>query len=335
MAGFPYLPLYWRDWLTGRATVLMTPEQKGAFVDLLCHAWESDPPCTLPDDDAALAKLSGLGSRWRRVGGPVRACFKPAGNGLIRNEKLWEVYCDLLARSERRRTAGAKGNAVRWGSQSDSQSDRNAIANPSPSVAVAVTEKEKPPLVPPSAAIAASKPKGKVASKGTRLPPGWEPNPTHRKLAVESGVDLNAELEKFRDHHTAKGTVFKDWDAGFRTWLRNAKEFKRTPKFTGTEAATARDRERRDEPTVQRVASATETMARISGEALVLDRERQNRERVEAWCKANPEPAAALWADVRQEIGDNPMLRTAKLAERAAEAEMRRRVLNLLDSEAA
>jgi len=33
-------------------------------------------------------------------------------------------------------------------------------------------------------------------------------------------------LEAFRDYHTSKGSTFKDWDAAFRTWIRNAARFK-------------------------------------------------------------------------------------------------------------
>lgn len=44
-------------------------------------------------------------------------------------------------------------------------------------------------------------------------------------MAAQSGIDLQAELANFLDHHTARGTVFKDWQAAFRTWLRNAVKF--------------------------------------------------------------------------------------------------------------
>ena len=36
------------------------------------------------------------------------------------------------------------------------------------------------------------------------------------------GLDLDSELEAFIDHHLSKGSSFKDWDAAFRTWCRNA-----------------------------------------------------------------------------------------------------------------
>ena len=41
------------------------------------------------------------------------------------------------------------------------------------------------------------------------------------------GIDVEAELAKFADHHAAKGSVFADWHAAWRNWMRNAKEWAR------------------------------------------------------------------------------------------------------------
>lgn len=44
-----------------------------------------------------------------------------------------------------------------------------------------------------------------------------------QKLAEKHPLlDIRAEVEAFNDHHRAKGSTFKDWDAAFRTWCRNA-----------------------------------------------------------------------------------------------------------------
>ncbi|MFD1839123.1 helix-turn-helix domain-containing protein [Paracidovorax cattleyae] len=71
-----------------------------------------------------------------------------------------------------------------------------------------------------SAAAAPAKP-----SRGSTLPTGFEPDQTAADMAARSGIDLQAELANFLDHHTARGTIFKDWQAAFRTWLRNAVRF--------------------------------------------------------------------------------------------------------------
>lgn len=46
--------------------------------------------------------------------------------------------------------------------------------------------------------------------------------------------DPLSEVEKFRDFHIARGSLMADWEAAFRTWLRNAKAFsQRRGKPTG------------------------------------------------------------------------------------------------------
>lgn len=65
---------------------------------------------------------------------------------------------------------------------------------------------------------------GKTKRKSC-IPDGWQPRPLERSKAVASGLDCDAEAEHFRDHHKAKGEPMADWDAAFRTWLKNAVRF--------------------------------------------------------------------------------------------------------------
>ena len=74
--------------------------------------------------------------------------------------------------------------------------------------------------------VGADAPKpAKPASRATILPDDFQPNETVRQMAAELGLSLQAELAAFCDHHTAKGTTFRDWQAALRTWLRNASKF--------------------------------------------------------------------------------------------------------------
>ena len=72
-------------------------------------------------------------------------------------------------------------------------------------------------------------------SRGTRLPPDWKPK-------AEDGED-ERELAKFRDYWTAvsgqKG-VKRDWDATWRNWLRNAKDWSGASKPKDTAPETYR-----------------------------------------------------------------------------------------------
>lgn len=56
--------------------------------------------------------------------------------------------------------------------------------------------------------------------RSRRVPAEWQPTDEHRELATKSGVNLDAEVVKFRDWEFAQPK--SDWHATFRNWLRNA-----------------------------------------------------------------------------------------------------------------
>lgn len=85
---------------------------------------------------------------------------------------------------------------------------------------------------------AAAKRSTPKATSKLSLPPAWMPSQTHAAKATKSGLDLEAEAEKFKHHHLARDTRFASWDHAFHTWLSNAVEFRRngTPgRATSTE----------------------------------------------------------------------------------------------------
>ena len=69
--------------------------------------------------------------------------------------------------------------------------------------------------------------------KKHRLPVDWEPMPfkagSMAALTVirwEPGR-MERELSKFRDHHTAAGSRFEDWQAAWSKWVNNSEDFQR------------------------------------------------------------------------------------------------------------
>lgn len=73
---------------------------------------------------------------------------------------------------------------------------------------------------------------GKTRKRATQLPPEFYPNETGVSYAEERRVNLAIELQSFRNHHQAKGTTFKDWQAAWRTWCDKAVEFGRAGQKT-------------------------------------------------------------------------------------------------------
>lgn len=78
------------------------------------------------------------------------------------------------------------------------------------------------PTSDPDLDLSAGKPAAKPKSRKARLPSDWSPSEAHRAKALDLGVDLAFESEKFRNHHASRGTTFADPDAAFRNWLLNA-----------------------------------------------------------------------------------------------------------------
>lgn len=134
----------------------------------------------------------------------------------------------------------------------------------------------------PAAAVATTKTK---TSRACVLPENFEPNETCLAIADELGLSVGAEKAAFADHHTANGSTFKDWQAAFRTWLRNAAKFARRDQ-RGLSSRTAsgetayqrsmRERMREAAPEIARKApsaqqDATEFFRTIDAPSRVID----------------------------------------------------------------
>jgi hypothetical protein len=137
------------------------------------------------------------------------------------------VEAERAAASERMRTrraqrklgkrdASAQVSDLRSPEQSrafgrSSEEVRDVFADPDP------TRPDPTPV--PLTTTSASAP---AKRRKQRLPDDFTPNPQHAQYAAENGIDGPMQLVKFRDYHQAKGTTMIDWDAAFRTWLRNS-----------------------------------------------------------------------------------------------------------------
>lgn len=109
---FPWLPVY-RTELQSLAALLGN-ELLGAFMRLRAYAWHQDPRCTLPDDDAVLARVSGLGASWGANSTTIRELLKPVADGRLRDMELTAQYVAQAVKSDisqARKYAGRTGGA--------------------------------------------------------------------------------------------------------------------------------------------------------------------------------------------------------------------------------
>lgn len=119
--------------------------------------------------------------------------------------------------------------------QTDINTDVNQIGGERAQAPAPTPAPAPAPVLPPAAPVVATAlvttpapqpeaPKAKAARK-TSYPADFEPNATAESMAHELRVSIEAELASFADHHRAKGSTMLDWQAAFRTWLRNAAKF--------------------------------------------------------------------------------------------------------------
>lgn len=125
---------------------------------------------------------------------------------------------DIIARQERLREAGRRGGLAK--------AKQNAKRNPSKMLSKGssknVADKDKDKDIKEKIYKKESEPlPAKTRKRAVPLPADWKPNPTHARIALERGIDLEAQAEKFRDYARAHGKAYRDWDAGFRNWLRS------------------------------------------------------------------------------------------------------------------
>ena len=83
MSKSPAFQFYPKDWFGSENVRLMTPAERGGYIELLGHAWLNED-CSLPDDDKKLAILSGLGEQWFNGSSElIRSCFKKKGKRIV------------------------------------------------------------------------------------------------------------------------------------------------------------------------------------------------------------------------------------------------------------
>lgn len=147
------MPLFVGDWLTGTATFAMTNRQRGAFMQLLCHAWKQQ--ASLPNEPKLLAKYADEDHDWLTSdeGQAVLAQFPVGTDGRRRNAKQAETFERATTLREERAESARKAAEKRWGRggsdgpgaeppDSDGSADALRPVSPSPSASSSPSPKK-------------------------------------------------------------------------------------------------------------------------------------------------------------------------------------------------
>jgi hypothetical protein len=67
----------------------------------------------------------------------------------------------------------------------------------------------------------------RAKKRRSQLPATWTPTDEHRYRAKTAGIDIEAEVARFRYYHEAKGTLNVNWNSAFAGWLLRAVEYRK------------------------------------------------------------------------------------------------------------
>lgn len=231
----PAFQLYPSEFLSDENVVMMTNQEVGCYIKLLCYCWQEK---SIPSDIKKIAKLCKeddptMAQLWLSLS----SCFSPAiatADRLI-NPRLERERKKQEEFKKERSESGKKGAEARYGKAEKSSSSAIAqvsgepMANdsslsPSPFLSPIdkVKDKGSPPCIPPK-----GKPPTNTHKRACGIPTDFSLSDSLRSWSIKTGpaLDITAELDQFTDHHLAKGSLMKNWDAAFRTWIRNAIKF--------------------------------------------------------------------------------------------------------------
>jgi hypothetical protein len=122
----------------------------------------------------------------------------------------------LEQKRETRSEVNRKNAEKRWGNAKDMQTECETDAND--------MQKDAPvpePVPEPNEGVVVK------PTRKTQLQRGWKPSPAGYEYAKQNapGMSIPIELEKFEDYNLQQNRTTADWDAAWRTWVRNAVKF--------------------------------------------------------------------------------------------------------------
>ena len=225
----PWFPFWVDDFLSDENVLVMSNEEVGIYVKLLCHQWKagSIPAMLLP-----MAKLCGtngdeMAGHWQQIG----KCFREVADN---PDRLVNPRLELEREQQRtlrkaRSDAGLLGAEAKWRGHGKAKIlplAKNGKPESEPELELEVGT--TPPKAPQGGA-SKTKSKGKK-TQGTPTPAPADFKPTTASLEWLRGKygeiperETEHQTEQFLQHHLKVGKFFVDWQAAWKTWMNNWK----------------------------------------------------------------------------------------------------------------
>lgn len=150
--------------------------------------------------------------------------WKPIDGGYVFHD--WEHYQPTKARKDaERKDKRDRMRALRARSVASNRRVTNPAVTSKLPTPVPVPEVAKATYIGGASASAEDAQPARRRARKTRLPDDWTPTADHAETARRLHLDLESEVEDFRNHAQAQGRLLVNWDAGFRSWLKKSAEY--------------------------------------------------------------------------------------------------------------
>ena len=213
-----YFPMYPDDYEAD--TAHLTLAEDGAYNRLLRLCWRT-PGCSIPADRAWIyRRMRAHTEADQAVIETVLDEFFDLREGRLSNARLMKEWLAGNEAHARRVKAGSKGGKTKALKTNKTEAS-NAVAKPKQ------PEPEPEPYTQETD-VSCVGARRRARKPEVPIPEGWIPSQKNIADAHErnfSDQEIEDEARRFRDHHLAKGSLFRDWNAAWRTWLGNARRF--------------------------------------------------------------------------------------------------------------
>lgn len=227
LSNQPYLPLYVQDFQTDEALIECSAEATGVYIRLLCVLHKSKDYGTFllqqkdKQNSSSMLNFATKLARYMPYSIDVieRGLNELVENGVIHinNDKLLQ---NRMIRdndiSIKRKIAGSKGGFAK------ANGLPKKMANPE-------NENE---IEYENEYVIKNEKKEKIKKRKTQIELPFEVTPEMVEWAQAEGIEnIRGETEQFVDHHKKLASIFADWKAAWRTWMRNSIKFNQSKKF--------------------------------------------------------------------------------------------------------
>ena len=239
MKARPSFQFYPADWLRDPGLRSCSLGARGLWIDMLSFMHEAEPygHLRINGHDIGLVAIA------RMIGSPLKDLRRHLAEleaaGVFSRTDGGTIFSRRMVRDEEIRIKRAEGGSLslqnpRVPARKDGGKDTlpqsiGGAFEGSPSSSdffLPVSTSEKQEGAESSVSVERSRSRQRMNRLETEWPEGFQFNERHKAIAEGLGLNVHTEFVKFKDKAQAHGWRYADWEAGFRTWLNKADEFK-------------------------------------------------------------------------------------------------------------